>query len=171
MKNIDALKSLSKFCDQNSPRNYASVIGFVDGKFYLTDGFMLIEFTPFEGDDSYPLPTENLSLRPDLISTSSVRFPSVGGIINNYKAKEKIEEPSVEIIRKLLKRIKPQRTTLAIELKATMIGPSGLNLNHLATINKILPKGAGIDEMHENEDLIRFSIEPNIKIFCAKIIA
>lgn len=165
----EILLTMAKALDKYSPRNYGTVIGIVDGKAYVTDGFSLLRWLPIGhlGDDK--------TLRADL-SESPVKYPGVKAVLPT-DAGETINHECFNNLRKFLKsswkgmpvhlRILNKEVSLVPETRTESISGHLFNPQLFIKNCKGLPKEAVCTgaTLHTNGEILKLTFLADVGEF------
>ena len=168
-RDIEALKLMAKALPKNSIRNYGTVIGFVGGKAYITDGYGLLELTLDESFDR----SASFTVTREFFN-SQVPYPSVGHVLpeSGEALSSDVLSSFLELPKALGKKevkglrlfYQPHRVSLALE-SSWPEGASGFNPWVLRKLIEALPKGSKVTSGLINDGTLRLFVESGIQKF------
>jgi hypothetical protein len=159
----EALKLMAKALPKDSIRSYGTVIGFVGGKAYISDGFGLLELTLDPSFDQ----SASFSLTRDLFD-SQVKFPSVdgampeSGVVLSSDVLSSFLELPMALGKKELKglRLFYQRHRVSLSLESAWPeGALAFNPWVIRRYIEALPKGSKVTSGLINDGTLRLFIE------------
>ena len=180
MKNLEVLQAMAKALPKVSIRNYGSIVGYQDKKFWITDGFFAISYEPDFRDNSYPLPENDCSIPKNLIGESMVKFPSVRNIFASeiFTASDRLTN-SLSCLLKIadFKAAKRKEDQLFLDLDRMSLTPvlsdkaRAINPYWLSHIKKHLPKNAFLEQAWFSDAILKLQFNNRITAIILMVVS